>query len=177
MISSSIRVEMIVRRGDLTLISGTACARVLHHRAVHLETRRHRRVPYGGLRQLPHHPWTCTSAPPPASWTAPAPPPSNRPLWPGDDVRLAAGAGREASLVSFDNANERRVTWKAGAAYAPVPGSSAARLRSRRDAARRVLRKRQRYARSPSALLRTTHAAPCPAPRRPALPPGSAALR
>jgi hypothetical protein len=47
---------MIVRRGDLTLISGTACARVLHHRAVHLETRRHRRVPYGGLRQLPHHP-------------------------------------------------------------------------------------------------------------------------
>jgi hypothetical protein len=47
---------MIVRRGDLTLISGTACARVLHHSAVHLETRRHRRVPYGGLRQLPHHP-------------------------------------------------------------------------------------------------------------------------
>ena len=31
-------------------------ARVLHHRPVHLETRRHRRVPHGRPRQLPHHP-------------------------------------------------------------------------------------------------------------------------
>ena len=31
-------------------------ARVLHHRAVHLEARRHRRVPHGRARQRPHHP-------------------------------------------------------------------------------------------------------------------------
>ena len=30
-------------------------ARVLHHRPVHLEARRHRRVPHGRARQLPHH--------------------------------------------------------------------------------------------------------------------------
>ena len=52
-------------------------ARVLHHRPVHLEARRHRRVPHGRPRQLPHHPATCTSAPPPASSTAPAPPPNS----------------------------------------------------------------------------------------------------
>jgi hypothetical protein len=28
---------------------------VLHHRAVHVEARRHRRVPHGRPRQLPHH--------------------------------------------------------------------------------------------------------------------------
>jgi hypothetical protein len=31
-------------------------ARVLHHRPVHLEARRHRRVPHDRPRQLPHHP-------------------------------------------------------------------------------------------------------------------------
>ena len=31
-------------------------ARLLHHRPVHLEARRHRRVPHGRPRQLPHHP-------------------------------------------------------------------------------------------------------------------------
>ena len=30
--------------------------RILHHRPVHLEARRHRRVPHGRPRQLPHHP-------------------------------------------------------------------------------------------------------------------------
>ena len=31
-------------------------ARVLHHRPVHVEARRHRRVPHGRARQRPHHP-------------------------------------------------------------------------------------------------------------------------
>jgi hypothetical protein len=40
------------RRMDLA----QPAARVLHHRTVHLETRRHRRLPHGRPRQLPHHP-------------------------------------------------------------------------------------------------------------------------
>ena len=51
---------------------GTA-ARVLHHRPVHLEARRHRRVPHATTAS----PSTCTSAPPPACSTAPATPPDD----------------------------------------------------------------------------------------------------
>ena len=48
------RVARRARRRRLDLAQ--PAARVLHHRPVHLETRRHRRVPHGRPRQLPHHP-------------------------------------------------------------------------------------------------------------------------
>jgi hypothetical protein len=48
------RLARRARRRRLDLAQ--PAARVLHHRPVHLETRRHRRVPHGRPRQLPHHP-------------------------------------------------------------------------------------------------------------------------
>ena len=68
----------LARRGRQRQVDlAQPAARVLHHRPVHLEARPHRRVLHGRPRQRPHHPADCTSAPPPASSTAPARPPTS----------------------------------------------------------------------------------------------------
>ena len=68
----------LARRGRQRQVDlAQPAARVLHHRPVHLEARPHRRVPHGRARQRTASPSTCTSAPPPASSTAPARPPTN----------------------------------------------------------------------------------------------------
>ena len=65
------------RRRQRHLDLAQPAARVLHHRAVLLAPRRHRRVLHGRPRQRTASPSTCTSAPPQASWTAPAQPPNS----------------------------------------------------------------------------------------------------
>ena len=83
---------------------------------VHLETRRHRRIPDGGRRQLPHHPGHVRRhhrrRPGPRSHSHPVIVRSDQ----GMKLSWLLGLAASASPVPLTIRNERRVTWQAGAA-------------------------------------------------------------